>query len=219
MSPIRVSPGPQAHDDALLISQERDRLFREQLPRVRTVATVWRTALGALLAGLVGFSLVKGRSDVSQLATGWSAAAGILLLAALACGAAGAVSLLRASNGQLTHTPVSDVTTRSAADHRETKTALAALRRGITLTLLCTLLLVGAVGATWYGPAAKPPMVQITAAGLGSLCGAVQRIGNGTLLLKSGQTQIAVPLKDLTALSPVADCPEPSGRAMTASAR
>jgi hypothetical protein len=42
-------------------------LHRYGLSRMRTDAVVWRNGLGALLAGPVGFSLIKGRSDVSTL--------------------------------------------------------------------------------------------------------------------------------------------------------
>lgn len=70
----RLTPGRPATAADLRAAQERDELLRTELPRVRQAATAWRNGLGALLAGLVGFGLIKGRSDVRELATGWAAA-------------------------------------------------------------------------------------------------------------------------------------------------
>ncbi|WP_327398223.1 hypothetical protein [Streptomyces phaeochromogenes] len=44
------------------------RALAQELGRVREVAVAWRIGLGAILAGLVGFGLIKGRSDVGQAA-------------------------------------------------------------------------------------------------------------------------------------------------------
>lgn len=76
------------------------RALAQELGRVREVAVAWRNGLGAILAGLVGFGLIKGRSDVGQAAPQWAVTAGLLLLAALAAGGFGALSLLRAAHGR-----------------------------------------------------------------------------------------------------------------------
>ncbi|MEV6633608.1 hypothetical protein AB0M54_22945 [Actinoplanes sp. NPDC051470] len=64
---IAPGPGPATLDDLRRV-QHRDRLLRTELPRGREAATAWRNGLGALLTALIGFSLIKGRADVGQLA-------------------------------------------------------------------------------------------------------------------------------------------------------
>jgi hypothetical protein len=97
---IELSPLKDADRAAIPASQAVQRLQRDALPRVRAAAVAWRNGLAGLLAGLLGFSLVKGRSDVSQLAWPWNVAVGVLLLAALMIGGYGATRLLWAAHGR-----------------------------------------------------------------------------------------------------------------------
>ncbi|MFD6420994.1 hypothetical protein [Streptomyces sp. NPDC060198] len=206
--PPRVTaPAGQAGPRDLLAAQERHRLAREALPRIRAAATGWRNAAGVLMAGLVGFGLVKGRTDVGQLEQTWGTVVGVLLLAALVCGAGGAYLLNRAAHGPLGSVPAGGRATRSAIEHRETVKALSAVRRGIALSLGCAVLLVAAVGATWYGPAAKEPALEVTSPGTSSVCGSVTRVARGTIWLKSGKTTVEIPLAEVTRLRTVEACP------------
>ncbi|MEU9397490.1 hypothetical protein AB0D86_46885 [Streptomyces sp. NPDC048324] len=160
---LRVRPADrQATPADLALARARESLVRSELPRVRTAAVAWRNGLAGLLVGLLGFGLVKGRSDVSQLASGWALAVGALLALALVCGGSGALRLMRAGHGLPTVTPVSQLRSQLAADHEEALRAAADLRWGIRATLCCAGLLVIAVGTTWYGPAAADPALQIT---------------------------------------------------------
>ncbi|MER6202586.1 hypothetical protein ABT234_35100 [Streptomyces sp. NPDC001586] len=204
--PPRFIAGPPATARDLLAAQERHRLVREALPRLRAAALGWRNAAGVLMAGLVGFGLVKGRTDVGQLAKPWAAGVGVLLLVALICGACGAYLLNRAAHGSLAPAPLGTRTTRSAVEHLEAGSALRALRRGIAMTLGCTLFLVGAVAATWYGPSAKPPAVELTTPATGRLCGTVTGVGDGKLRLKTGGTTVEVATAALTQLRTVEAC-------------
>ncbi|MEV1110640.1 hypothetical protein AB0I95_18695 [Micromonospora sp. NPDC049751] len=149
---IRLRPGPPATVADLRGAQQLAGLLRGELERVRAAALAWRNGLGGLLVALVGFSLIRGRSDVTTLAAGWGALVGLLLLAALAAGVAGALALLRAAHGPLTVTPVAALPPAPLADHREAMAAVRSLRVGVGLVLLCTTLLVAAVGVTWYAP-------------------------------------------------------------------
>ncbi|MEV7324587.1 hypothetical protein [Streptomyces sp. NPDC093970] len=205
--PRITAPAGAASPRDLLAAQERRRLAREALPRIRASATGWRNAIGVLMAGLVGFGLVKGRTDVGQLEQTWAAVVGGLLLAGLVSGAWGAYLLNRAAHGPLASVPAGSHATRSAIEHRETVEALSAMRRGIVLSLGCAILLVLAVGATWYGPAAKEPALELTSPGTGSVCGAVTRVARGTIWLTSGDTTVEIPLADVTRLRTVEACP------------
>ncbi|MFE2943780.1 hypothetical protein ACFXKG_32715 [Streptomyces sp. NPDC059255] len=205
--PPRITAGPPATAADLLASQERNRLAGEALPRLRAAALGWRNAAGALMAGLVAFGLVKGRTDVGQLAEPWAAGVGSLLLLALVCGALGAYLLNRAAHGSLAPPPLGARSTRSAAEHLEVGDGLRALRCGIGMTLACTAFLVGAVASTWYGPSAKPPAVELSTPATGKLCGTVAGMRDGKLLLKTGGTTVDVATAALTQLRTVDDCP------------
>jgi hypothetical protein len=149
---IRLRPGPPATVADLRRAQQLAGLLRDEVQRVRAAALAWRNGLGGLLVALVGFSLIRGRSDVTTLAPGWGRLVGVLLLAALAAGVGGALQLLRAAHGRLAVTPVAALPPAPLGDHQEAVAAVRALRAGVVLVLLCTALLVAAVGVTWYAP-------------------------------------------------------------------
>jgi hypothetical protein len=208
----RLGPAGRASEADLRAAQERERLLTAELPRVREAATAWRNGLGGLLIALVGFGLIKGRTDVSQLAGSWAAWVGILLLAALIAGAAGALLLIRAANGRPSAVPAHKLRSRSAADHIEADAAARALRRGIALTLCCAALLVAAVGATWYGPGLdKPvhkPVLQITNPS-GTFCGSVVGLSHDNLTLKTAAGEVTTDLEEASAVQALARCPAP----------
>ncbi|GIJ77411.1 hypothetical protein SAMN05443287_112140 [Micromonospora phaseoli] len=154
---IRLRPGPPATPTDLRRAQELAGLLRGELDRVRAAALAWRNGLGGLLVALVGFSLIRGRSDVSTLAPGWGGLVGVLLLAAVTAGVAGAVALLRAAHGPLSVTPVATLAPAPLGEHREAVVAARALRVGVWLVLTCTILLIAAVGVTWYAPGRSDP--------------------------------------------------------------
>ncbi|WP_329130495.1 hypothetical protein [Streptomyces sp. NBC_00670] len=189
---LRVRPADrQATPADLALARARESLVRSELPRVRTAAVAWRNGLAGLLVGLLGFSLVKGRSDVSQLASGWALTVGALLALALVCGGFGALRLMRAGHGLPTVTPVSRLRPQLLADHEEALRAARDLRWGIRATLCCAGLLVIAVGATWYGPAAADPALRITTPA-GTECATRLTLGpsGGALTTKEGSVPL-----------------------------
>ncbi|MFC3500365.1 hypothetical protein ACFOOK_05205 [Micromonospora krabiensis] len=167
---IRLRPGPPATTADLRRAQQLAGLLQDELARVRAAALAWRNGLGGLLVALVGFSLIRGRSDVGTLAPGWGALVGVLLLGAVVAGAAGALTLLRAAHGPLSVTPVAALAPSPLGDHQEALAAARSLRTGVRLVLICTALLVAAVGVTWYAPGRPGPSAAadtaITAPGL-----------------------------------------------------
>ncbi|MEU7802508.1 hypothetical protein AB0B10_24930 [Micromonospora arborensis] len=202
----RLAPGPvPATANDLRTAQERDQLLRTELPRVRQAATAWRNGLGALLAALIGFGLIKGRSDVSQLSPGWAVTVGVLLFAALLAGAVGALLLIRAAHGRPSVADVERIPPNQAGDHIEALVSADALRRGIALTLGCTLLLVAAVGTTWYGPERRKPALRVTGP-TGTICGLVVRLNQGTLVLKTDAGEVSVNLSSAAAIAAVENC-------------
>ncbi|GAA2680192.1 hypothetical protein [Nonomuraea recticatena] len=201
---IRLSPGGKPTVSGHRTAQAVQRLLRDELPRVRAAATAWRNGLAGLLAGLLGFSLIKGRSDVSRLAPPWDVVVGGLLLAALLAGAFGAFMLLWAAHGR--PAAVERRKLKAGDDHDEAMRARRALDRGIVLTLLCTALLVAAVGVTWYGPAKDAPRLQVTTPD-GDVCGSIVRMARGTLTLKTAGGETGVELATTTGIRAVETCP------------
>ncbi|WFE54713.1 hypothetical protein [Micromonospora sp. WMMD1155] len=187
-------------------AQALQRLYREELPRVRTAALAWRNGLGALLAGVLGFSLVKGRADISGLASPWAVLVGVLLLASLLAGAYAAMRLLRAAHGLPELVERAVVRSRIAADHDEAVRAQRALRDGIGAFAACSALLIAAVAVTWYGPAKEAQRVRVVVTGE-TVCGTVVRVGAGTLVLKTPHGERTIDLNAVSGLSPADACP------------
>ena len=192
-------------------------VVRDELPRIRAAALAWRNGLGALLAGVIGFGLVKGRSDIGELAPAYGAAVGALLALSLAAGVVAALLLLRAAHGRpgpvrmgrLVRPRTKSGRPAGSPDHRETVTSAFALRAGVVLGVACLAFLTGAVGVTWYGPSADSPRVKATTAGT-EVCGQVVRAAGGVLTLKrSDDVLVDVRMRDLTALQAVSTCSPP----------
>lgn len=169
-------------------------MLRAELPRVRAAAIAWRTGLAALLAGLLGFGLIQGRTDIGELARPWAVAVGLLLAVALLAGLSGALCLMRASHGTYRTTRTAGLPTRAAADHQEALTSARYLRWGVRCTLLCVLFLAGAVATNWYGPAKETARVVVVTP-QETLCGTVLRLGDGQarLLTEDGEVTLALP--------------------------
>jgi hypothetical protein len=147
-----ISPGGAATQADLLMARVHRRLLRAELPWIRAAATAWRNGLAGLLAAIAGFSLIRGRSDIRELAPAWGVFVGLVLLATLLSGVAAAFSLIRAASGRPSLTPLEKLPPAMPYEYIEARKALRALRRGIGLSLCCAALLAAAVAITWYGP-------------------------------------------------------------------
>jgi hypothetical protein len=206
-----VRPGSPASVPNLVQAQDRDRALEQELPAVRTVATAWRNGLGALLAGVVGFGLIKGRSDISQLAWPWSAVSGGLLLVSLACGAAAAMRLLRAAYGVPAMRKLKITRPGATWAHTEAVASMTALRHGVGWFFGCVASLVVAVAFTWYGPAAGDPKLSVMV-GDRLTCGTVVGLSNGILTINTSTGQTPVDLKKATAIRIIDSCGTSTGR-------
>lgn len=205
---FQLRPGPPATPDHLRAAQERERILRNELPRVRTAAAAWRNGLAGLLAALAGFGIIKGQSNITQLTTPWAVAVGALLLAAAIAGAAGALLLIRAANGRPSVTRARAIASRAGADHQEALGAAAALRRGIALTLACATLLAAAVGATWYGPPRNQPALLVTTPD-GTECGTLIQFSGTNITISTATGQVTLTLTQPSKIAPVGACPPP----------
>jgi hypothetical protein len=200
-----IRPGRTPTVAELRRAQDHHRLVLGELTRVRAAALAWRNGVAALLAGLLGFGLIKGRSEVDGLPPEWSAIVGLLLLASLIAGAGAALALLRASHGRPGLVATADLSSSIASDHIEAVASARALRSGILLGFLCMALLIAAVGTTWYGPERDAPRLQITN-GTTNACGTVIAIRDGKVTLKNGSRVTVTDLTTAQDLQPVASC-------------
>jgi hypothetical protein len=202
---INLSPGGKATLAGRRAAETSQRLLRDELPRVRAAAVAWRNGLAGLLAGLLGFSLIKGQSDVGRVAPPWNVFVGVLLLAALLAGVSGALRLLWSAHGGPTAVDRRKLGSGLPASHEEAVQAVHALRYGIVLSLLCAALLVTAVAVTWYGPERTGPELLVTTP-TSSACGSVVETSDGTLILKTGNADLSIDLRTATAISAVNSC-------------
>ncbi|MET9388109.1 hypothetical protein ABZY09_45820 [Streptomyces sp. NPDC002928] len=180
-------------------------MIRAELSVVRAAAVAWRNGLAGLLAGLLGFGLIKGRSDVSGISAPWRIVVGALLLAALVVAAYSALRLLRAAHGRPRRRPLASVGSRLAADRDEAAESLVALDRGVAGTLTCAVLLVAAVAVTWYGPPAGKPRLQVVIGGE-IVCGSVVRASGDRLTLRTDTGERIIDLSRIDGLQPVDEC-------------
>lgn len=211
---IRITPGPPAVPADRLPGRQGYQLVKEELSRVRAAALAWRNGVGALLFGLIGFGLVKGRTDIGQLAAPYDAVVGALLLAALITGTTAALLLLRAAHGRPASVAVRrlhldhDTGSTIGTDHAEALHAARALFWGLSLVVLCTGLLCAAVGVTWYGPAKAARVEVVTPEG--THCGSVVRLAAGRLTLKTSGGEVVLDLGKAQGLRPVPSCAPPA---------
>jgi hypothetical protein len=203
---IQLTPLGGAIPSAIPASQAAQRLHRDALARVRAAALAWRNGMAGLLAGLLGFSLIKGRSDISQLASPWGVAAGVLLLAALASGGFGAMRLLWAAHGRPEMLDRRMLGSGLAADAAEAAQGVSALRLGIRMSLACACLLVAAVALTWYGPPKQQPQVQVVTTSGETVCGFVTRTAHGAMTLETGTGTRNISLSLITGIQAVSVC-------------
>jgi hypothetical protein len=178
------------------------------LEQLRTTADLWAKSLGAVLAALIGFSLIKGRSDVGQLASTWAAVVGIVLLLSVVAGAIAVFALLSAQGNPWPRLSVRFLAEDERDVLSELRMAAHMLMLGIGCAFACMGLLLGAVGATWYGPAREAAQL-IVHRGTASWCGEPGPITDGKVTLKTAVGPVHIDLAQATSMSTVDRCPDP----------
>jgi hypothetical protein len=204
---MKIVPAADATRDQIAASQAAQRFHRESLERVRTAAVAWRNGLAGLLAGLVGFGLIKGQSDIGQLARPWGIVAGVVLLAALVAGIRGALRLMHAAYGRPGRIPRQALASAATEERLDAYRAVDALDSGVRWTLACVALLVAAVAVTWYGPSAATTDTELTTPS-GTVCGHLVSVADDvmTLATPSG-ARIPITLATVSDVRSVDSCP------------
>lgn len=209
---LAAQPGATAQNrqDAL----NAYRAVSQELPAVRAMADSWRKGLAGLLVAVLGFTLIRGRSDLGQLVTGWAVAVAVLLALVVAIGGFAAYQILGAASGWPKPIPAitgrrSDGRTASApTTHDLAMKSLAALRQGMAAATLAVLLLLAAIATTWFGPAKESAPLYVVDGSGAVFCGKVKETDHGRITLESGTGTTVVQLGAVTNLAPVDSCPE-----------
>lgn len=199
---MSIEAGPPATPADRLLGQDNVVDLEAEITRIRTSALAWRNGLAGMLVALIGFSLIRGRADISLLARPFNLIVGTILLIALLVGVFSGLMLLRAAHGYPSHPGLRSVETQ----RKEADKAIGDLFRGLVCALLCGAFLVAAVGTTWYGPGKKNSMyIQVSVPGE-TICGSVVRINGDMLTLRTSSGDRQVAMTEATGLKPANSC-------------
>ncbi len=213
---MRIAPGPPAQPQNRAEAVQQQRALQGELTRARALADSWRKGVAGLLVGIVGFGLIRGRTEIDKLADGYAEAVGWVLASSLITGAIAAAMILRAAHGLPIAVPTRAIRrrdgrlTKQVTEHDEAMLTLEALRHGLYIAAFATTALLVAVGLTWYGPDKANPQVSITERSGASWCGVAEQVSDGSLRLKTSSNPVTIDLTKVVAISPVKSCP-PAG--------
>ncbi|MGW0058613.1 hypothetical protein ACWDTT_01620 [Streptosporangium sandarakinum] len=190
-------------------AQRAHRLHFEQLDVARRQAESWRTGLAGLTALLGTVLVVKGRDNVSGLASPYRWAVVLLLGLAFAVLVGATMTALRAAYGVPSDRRLLTGEDLQEWTRQEVARVQAALTRAGRLTVAGVSLVALAVGLSWLSPSASPnPLISVEA-GSTRLCGTLVGTDGGKLVLAiggSGARQELIPLKTVTRIKPAKSC-------------
>ncbi|MGJ3560396.1 hypothetical protein ACR6C2_25295 [Streptomyces sp. INA 01156] len=208
----RLTPGRPAVAADRAAARRMRQALTEELPKVREAALAWRNGLAGLFVGLLGFGLVKGRTDVGKLASPYDALVGGVLLLSLVCGAVGALYLLRAAHGMPVAAPLApepgpSTAARYAGDHVEAGRACGRCAGAWSSPWRAARCWWRASPSPGTAGEGDPRLLVKTPAG--TECGEPRRTEHGVVVLKTDTGETRVSLADATAVIPVESCREP----------
>lgn len=180
--------------------QERAKRQSLELSLTRERAANWSKGVGALLVAALAFSLIKGRDDLTSLDPAWARSVGICLAVAALLATIAAYQLFRASFGPLR--ALAD----NVTDHQEATATMRALTCGLGVSVLAFAVLLGAVGATWYGPSADGPAIAVTDQDGTVWCGEPQETRGGELVLSVDGQRVKFDFDTVLLLEAIETC-------------
>ncbi|MGW5728377.1 hypothetical protein [Nocardia beijingensis] len=213
MPPPRLIPSHGATPQNRLDARNIYNTVAGELTSVRAMADNWRKGIAGLLVAALGFSLIRGRSDLDRLDQGWAIAVAVLLGVTLLIGGFAAHQILSAAYGGLKPVPILPGTRSDGRDrppmtqHELAMKALAALRLGMLATVCAATVLAAAVAITWFGPSKQAPHLSIIDRQGNSWCGAVKDSADGTVTLQTSNGTITKALTDLSRIRSLDTCP------------
>lgn len=191
--------------------QKAQQLKFNQLEAARKQADTWRTGLTGITALLGAVLVVKGRDNVSAVASPYPLLVLLCFTAALAALVVATLAALRAASGVpgdeclLT---AEDLEAWSRAETSEVYRWITAARR-LTFGGLC--LVAAGTGIVWLAPAKPPdtPLVRVNSPS-GPICGRLTQLGDRTVRIEvtrgKARTLYVLPLDSAVTLDVVATC-------------
>lgn len=204
--PITVTPGDVPDDVDKARAELLQRWRAGELAGIRAAGEKWQAGLAALLGLVTTILVIKGRESTEQLATGFRVAVGLCLLMALLTAIVASLCALRAAHGLPRARAIADDATVLSWDRREAARASRALLIAIVGAVTTLLLLAGAVGLTWFAPAAARPVVKVTQTDGTTGCGELVSADAKTILLKGRDGQIRIDPSRLASMSVQSAC-------------
>jgi hypothetical protein len=204
---------PQQRQDAL----NTYRVVSQELPAIRAMADSWRKGLAGLLAAVVGFTLIRGRTDLTQLQPCYAITVAVLLGLTLVVGGFAAYQILGAAHGWPRPIPINpgkrsdDTTVTPLTSHDVAMKSLSGLRQGMTAAVISAILLVAAIAITWFGPGKQPAGLLVTDSSGTITCGTVKQTDNGRVTLQTSAGAVVVDLTGAKHVAAVDDCPASGG--------
>ncbi|WP_424530874.1 hypothetical protein ACOZ38_13730 [Sphaerisporangium viridialbum] len=191
-------------------AQRADRLRFEQLEVARRQAESWRTGLAGLTTLLGAVLIVKGRDNVSDLATPYRWVVVVLLGAALAGLVSATLTALRAASGAPSEDRLLTGEDLQQWTREEVSRVQAAIGRARAFTLAGVTLVAVAVGFSWLSPvAASDDLLVVVESGSGRFCGALVDTDQGRLIIKTadpGARHQLIPLTTIKRIKPAKSC-------------
>jgi hypothetical protein len=188
---------------------EAEKAIRGALPAIRSTATKWAATIGTL-TGIFGIAaLIKGRENIAELTRGFEIAVGVLVALALVLSVIAVLLAALAAQGSVKG--VRDGPSLRALYASQMRTAHLQLSFSRATAVVAVLVLVVAIGMTWYGPAQalSPQSVTVLATTRGgeTFCGTLVISGSELLGIKSGKALHSIKAGDIVTLAPVSACP------------
>ncbi|MBO4208843.1 hypothetical protein [Micromonospora echinofusca] len=187
-----------------------------QLDSLRRQAEGWRTGLAGLTALLGAVLIVKGRSDISNLAPGVRYLVVVLLAGAFVLLVTASLLALRAASGWPDDEIYLTGESLRAWHAEESERIRTGIRRAARLMVVGLVVLAAAVGLTWLGPGeSRAPLVSVETSA-GPVCGELVGVRDGHLIVGPAKEATGdqpeqrvprlVPLPQVTRMTVVKTC-------------
>jgi hypothetical protein len=210
-----ASPPPRPRPVSAADQKAFDRLVKDSVSSVRSMASAWRTGLTALITLVTTGIIITGRTTTTQLTTPWRIAVTAAIGGGLALALAGLWLALAAEVGARIRLQTLDgIRARYASVQAylvgQAVGASRRLQTAKTIVAIALGLLVTGVLLTWWAPAAPmspPAYLQVTTRG-NTVCGTLQSADGGIVRLSvaGANEPAAIPLTTVTNMTVAASC-------------
>lgn len=191
----------------MLWARRAHELRFHQLEATRKQAESWRIGLAGLTALFSAVLVVKGRDDLTRLATPFAQLVAALYALALLALVVATLSAVRAASGAPGDTCLLTGEDLEAWTRRETVQAgqKIVLARWSSLFGVC--LVAAATGLAWFAPIQSSAEPTVTVESTDArYCGGLAGVSGGSVIIHSGETYRLVPLSSIVTIQNSKSC-------------